>query len=95
MVEFNFNESTNSLICSFYGRLDTVHSHNIKKQIEEKIGECLRNDPNKSLAVIFDIAKVDYIASAFIRICMQSVKMIGKDNFSNIRKMFLNIDIFF
>ncbi len=38
--------------------------------------------PHEKLEVYFNLEKVNFITSAFIRICIISAKTVGKENFS-------------
>ncbi len=81
MINFEFDNSAKILSCSFEGRMDSPASMQVEKEIEQKLGDLLAE--NKSgLCVRFDLAKVEYIASAFIRICLQTAKQVEKEKFS-------------
>lgn len=82
MVNFNFDNISNTLYCRFAGRLDTENTLNISETVEEKLKGHSANDQEKAFSVVFDIAQVDYIASAFIRVCIKSVQQTGEGNFS-------------
>ena len=82
MVDFDFDALSNTLHCSYTGRLDTESTAKIAADVLEKITEHSRGDPEQVFKVIFDIARVDYIASSFIRVCLQSVRLTKKANFS-------------
>jgi anti-anti-sigma factor len=82
MVNFHFEEESNTLNCIFEGRLDTERSFTISEPVDSQINKKTDGDPGPGFKVVFDIAKVDYIASSFIRICIQSAKKVGKENFS-------------
>ena len=68
-------EENGTLQCVFTGRLDSVNcakwDEHLLAKVEEKIGP-----------VVFDMKEVDYIASGFLRICLQVAKKIGNDNLS-------------
>ncbi|MFA5159763.1 MAG: STAS domain-containing protein [Candidatus Omnitrophota bacterium] len=67
-----------SLRCVFGERLDTVNCMSLEKELLEKIKEM------KS-PVVFDMEKVQYIASSFLRICFQVTKEVGAGNLSLIK----------
>lgn len=73
MVKFTQDEDT--LTFSFDKRMDSKNSLDAEKNIERIIYE---KPPKK---IIFDLQNVDYVASAFLRICITTVKKIKKDNF--------------
>ena len=82
MVNFDFDSLSNTLHCRFTGRLDTENTAHIATDVIAKITDHSGGDPEQAFKVIFDIAQVDYIASGFIRVCLQSVRVTKKDNFS-------------
>ena len=63
------------LLCIFEERLDTVNCMNFEKELLGKVQEM------KS-PVVFDLTRVEYIASSFLRICFQVVKTAGAGNLS-------------
>ena len=65
-----------TLVFTFSERLDTLAAMGLQNQIAAAIAA-----QDKSLAVKFDFAGVEYIASGFIRILMLVVRMKG-GNFS-------------
>jgi anti-anti-sigma factor len=64
------------LMFSFAERLDTLAAMSLQSEIADTIAA-----QDKSLAVTFDFAGVEYLSSGFIRILMIVVRMKGK-NFS-------------
>lgn len=65
-----------TLVFSFAERLDTLSAMSLQREIVDTIAAA-----DKSLAVTFDFAGVEYISSGFIRILITVVRMKGK-NFS-------------
>lgn len=65
-----------TLVFIFSERLDTLAAMSLQKEITDTIAA-----HDASLAVTFDFAGVDYIASGFLRICILVVRVKGK-NFS-------------
>jgi anti-anti-sigma factor len=57
----------NKLLCSFNARLDVIGC----QDIEEKIAEGMKENPE---SVTFDMTGVEYISSAFLRICIMTAK---------------------
>ena len=70
-----YNVTGRELICSFHERLDTLAC----SEIEEKLIEMINESQKK---VIFDLQGIEYIASAFLRICIKTGKIKGTENFS-------------
>jgi anti-anti-sigma factor len=63
------------LVCRFSGKLDTVECGRFEGELRRAISEA----PGR---VVFDLADVDYVASAFLRICLVSFKTKGPGIFS-------------
>ena len=82
MINYNLDTHSNTLSCQFIGRLDTNNTSKIAESVEEKIKDHTGDNQNATPKVVFDIEQVDYIASAFIRICIKAVQKTGKTNFS-------------
>ncbi len=70
MVRF-FAES-GKLRCAFVGSLNTFKCLELEKELYARI----RAD---KLPVVFDLQDVDFIASAFLRICLTVYKEVGQD----------------
>lgn len=82
MIQFNFETEKETLHCSFSGRMDSPTSMEVEKVIQNKFREVTSKTPADKLGIVFDLADVDYIASAFIRICLETAKMTGNKRFS-------------
>ena len=63
------------VVCSFTGRLDTLNCSQWEKDLLDKVKE------TKS-PVVFDLAEVEYVASGFLRVCLQVSKLAGAENLS-------------
>ena len=87
MTNFYCYKSDNSLHFHFEGRLDSENTHKISNIVEDKINSYYEKKNGEPVKIIFDIEEVDYIASAFIRICIKASKTVGKDNFSLINSI--------
>jgi anti-anti-sigma factor len=75
----NFIESDNTLRCAFSGKLDTLTCSNIEETLNERIAGFL--EKRDVAYLVFDLSKVDYVSSAFLRICLCHFKSVGKKNF--------------
>ena len=62
------------LLFKFEKRLDTVNCLAFEKEVLEKIG-------GFGGRVIFNLREVDYVASAFLRLCLKVCKTIGTGRF--------------
>ncbi len=61
------------IICNLKGRADIVSSEIFEKELEENIG-------GEISSMTLDLSDVDYISSAFLRVCLKLVKKFGKEN---------------
>ncbi|MBU1694053.1 MAG: STAS domain-containing protein [Verrucomicrobia bacterium] len=69
-----FAKEADQLVCTLPARLDTTACTTWQDGLLKRIEE-------EKAPVVFDMAKVDYISSAFIRICLQVFKQVGEDRF--------------
>ena len=90
MVQYNLeSDATNepNLICAFTERLDTVNCLKIEDELFDKVRE-------SKTPVVFNLQEVDYVASAFLRICLKVAKEVSPENFSvinvhpNVKRVF-------
>ena len=72
MVEFV--ESPETLTCRFASRMDTSTCQAIEASVREKA----TGTPH---TVVFDLAGVDYVSSAFLRLCQIVYKQAGGGKF--------------
>lgn len=70
------NEIENEgLIFEFPSKLDTDYSFKIEEELFDKINTTKQ-------PIVFDFINVEYICSAFLRICLRSGKHAGQERFS-------------
>jgi len=90
MVRFIVEDSgagSKNLVCNFSGRMDTASCSECENELFEKVTEL-------KAPVIFDMQEVDYVSSAFLRICLKLLKTVGTESFSlvnvhpNVKKVF-------
>jgi anti-anti-sigma factor len=84
MVTVYYNKSENEVVFSFEGRMDTVTSLQAGETINDKLAGFTgsdNSDATTGVNVVFDLKEVNFIASSFIRICMNRVKLTGSGNF--------------
>jgi anti-anti-sigma factor len=73
-MKFNISKTKDSVVCTFNApRWDYSNVRESESQILKKI--------EKAEKVVFDLENVEFIASAFLRLCLEAVKITGKDNF--------------
>jgi anti-sigma B factor antagonist len=73
MNKFEIQNST--LIFYLNGRADGFNSEAIDKEIDSCIDENIKS-------MVLDLGNVDYISSAFLRVCIKLMKKFEKENFS-------------
>jgi anti-anti-sigma factor len=80
-------EKEGKLHCIFKGSLDTGNCWHLEKLLDEKTA-------GKDLPIVFDLKEVDFISSAFIRLCIKTYNRVGAEKFSiinaneDVRKVF-------
>jgi anti-anti-sigma factor len=80
MVEFHFEEATQTLLCRFDGRMDTVMSGTVAEKFNAELSGL--KGRNEMLRIVFDLRGVDYVASSFLRLSLVAAKGVKKGNFS-------------
>ena len=90
MAHFDVEENIageRTLTYSFSERVDTANCLTFEKELMNKVRE-------SKIPVIFDLEKVDYIASIFLGLCVRVAKEVGFQNFTiinsapDVRKVF-------
>ena len=79
MLTINYNNEEKVLTLTFTGRLDTLA---VGKLSEIMAAETALKDLKPEDKIVFDLGEVDYIASSFIRICVNQAKQVGSGRFS-------------
>ncbi len=64
-VDFQFRDG--QVVCVFSGKLDTSACAGIESAIQSTITDA-------SVPVVFDLVNIDYVSSAFLRICLKTAK---------------------
>lgn len=80
MAHLEFNPHTHTYIRHFEGKLTSALCADLATAVAADIAAALAEDPNAKVA--FDLAQVDYVVSAYLRICLLSAKQLPKGNFS-------------
>jgi stage II sporulation protein AA (anti-sigma F factor antagonist) len=68
-MNITLNKDGKTLTASIEGRLDAVTSSDMEKQLNEAIGE-------EQLSVIVDLAQLEYISSAGLRVVLSLAKTV-------------------
>ena len=60
---------------TFHGRLDTATSQQIQNDVMQLV-------EGTQHPFVFDLGQVDFVASAFLRLCILTARKVGPDRFS-------------
>jgi acetyl-CoA synthetase len=83
MVEFQYEASTHVLTCRFAGDMNSQTCSQAAELVEEKLAAVAGSPrPEAPSRVVFDLEKVEYASSVFLRIVVKTAKKVGKGNFS-------------
>jgi len=89
MVECKCDAAARQLTCLFAGKYSSencpVVAETIDKQLTDLIGKPVPGQPDESLKIIFDLEKVDYLSSVFLRIVLMTAKRVKKGNFALVK----------
>lgn len=77
----SFDADLNLLTFSFEGRFNSEICTKLDPGIENEIKQALSRNPSKELAIVFEIGKVEYFSSLFLRTVMKSAKKVKKGKF--------------
>jgi anti-anti-sigma factor len=82
MFENKYDQDTNALTFIFAGHMDSARCMPITQAVENKVAELAARpaQADKPLKIIFDLKDVDFISSAFIRICMMVLAKVKTGN---------------
>lgn len=80
VMEFIFDAQEQTMRCRFPVRMDAVNSMEAEKILDKGIKEITAQP--EDIAVIFDLKGVEYISSAFLRLCLSIAKGVKKGGFS-------------
>lgn len=81
MVDFEFDAGETRLLCRFDGRMDGAASAQLQGEVDGRLAPLLSAQPEK-LSVAFDVEKVTFVSSAYLRICMSVAQRLGPGRFS-------------
>jgi anti-anti-sigma factor len=71
---FNITMDGGRMTCTFPERMDTLACEKYRAQIDQQVGQV-------QTPVTFDMSGVGYVASSFLRICVQTAQALGKEQF--------------
>lgn len=92
MAQIDYNPETGTHSVSFQGKLTSDRCRELEGEVVAGIENLLIEDPRARLA--FDLEGVDFVVSAFIRLCLRTARRLPKGNFTiihcrpEVRKIF-------
>ena len=83
MLKTNYIKDEDKLMCTFSGHISGLVCDELATKIESQLLQIKESGNNlDQLQVAFDLTEVSYIASSYIRICMNTAKKMKPGNFS-------------
>jgi anti-anti-sigma factor len=79
MLTINKDNEEKKITITFKGRMDSLATVNLSENIH---AEPVVKEMKPEERLVFDLKEVDYIASSFIRTCVNCSKVAGSDRFS-------------
>ncbi len=81
-MQIRYITDNKSLVCKFTGNLTAETSANFASVIQEKIEDIKQQYmPGDELTIVFDMEEVNYLSSAFLRVCLIAAKQVSTGNF--------------
>ena len=84
MMTSQYDSATHTLTFVFSGSMDTVQSNADAGAVSAALAKAMATQPaalDKPLRAVFDLKAVDFVSSAFFRICLGTAKQVRKGNF--------------
>jgi anti-anti-sigma factor len=87
-AKVRFSRQDDKLVCFFEGALNTARCAEVEEKVLQEVGRA-------GVPVVFDVAAVDYVASAFLRICVAANRKAGAGRFGivnpqpSVKKVFM------
>jgi anti-anti-sigma factor len=84
MFKSIYNENEKILTCIFEGHIDTARCAGYDQKLKDTLKKTAGTNPETSpdFKLVFDLAEVSYIASSFIRVCVNAAKQVPRGRFS-------------
>ncbi len=83
MTPIDYNPETGTHRIRFEGQMTSDRCREMEGQMVAEIEDLLFEDPQARLA--FDLEGVDFVVSAFIRLCLMTARRVPKGNFTIVR----------
>lgn len=83
MADIVYDEGARRLVCRLAGKMDITASMAAEAELMKKLAELKAADPNhRDISVVLDLKGVDFVASAFIRVCLTAANQVRKGSLS-------------
>lgn len=76
MVEFSYDEGAGTLRCLLRGRMDGATSPQAEAAVQAELTR-LADAGTTPAAVVLDLAGIDYVSSAFLRVVLAQARQVG------------------
>lgn len=76
-ADFDITDTTNGRTLAFQGRLDSAACAGLHARVLEQIA-----DVQAGQSLRFDLAGSDFVASAFLRLCVIAARELGRERFA-------------
>ena len=79
MISTSYDPDRDVLVCAFNGKQDSAAAQTASERFQAAWSSARTERPDRAGApsIAFDLAGVDFISSAFLRLCLQAAKMSG------------------
>lgn len=81
MFQSDYNKTEKVLVCIFDGHIDTNLCLSYSPELQSIIDKIKATEASGEFEIIFDLKEVSYIASSFIRICVNAAKQVPQGSF--------------
>lgn len=85
MFKYDYDKALHTVTCQYSHRLDTIISNELYPIVTQVIMSHMEFESDRKLTVVFDFEKVEFVTSAFIRLCITIAKKVGEDHFSIVK----------
>ena len=83
IADFSYDSTNDVLTCTFLCRMDSEAASKIPELLDVKLKEALGDRRSSdTFKVIFDLKKVEYASSLFLRIALMAARRVKQGNFS-------------
>jgi anti-anti-sigma factor len=80
MSQLDYHAATNTYLRCFEGKLTSALCADLATAVAADVKTILAEHPDAKL--VFDLAQVEYVVSAFLRMCLWSAKQLPKGRFA-------------